>query len=310
MDQKQRRLKIIKALKLHTIQYEMHLSVLKAIGNTHDMSGTEGSGMLLLGMPGVGKTRTIEKYIETYMKGYGETESDTLTLCPIVKISIPSKPTVKGLIIKILNTVGHPALSGSEAQLDARLGCFIQKQGVEMLIFDECQHLLKEQAQVITRNVVNYIKTLMDEHKLAIVMSGLPEAKSSITQFEELYQRFTAEHIELRPFSLQSKEDQWQFSGYLNTYKRILKESGIVTIDLSSKPMQERIMLATQGVPRLINRLLEKVLSVGDLDKTLGINDFVQAYNKAQLNPDLGTFNPFKADIIKVRDRLDKSNRK
>ena len=303
-DQKQLSRDIIKAFKTKVIHHPAYCAVLEAIENTHAMSGIEGTGMLLLGTPGVGKTTSLEKYIERYMVIYGETESDTKTSYPIVKISIPSKPTIKGVIIKILNAVEHPDLTGSQAQLEVRLSRFIKTQDVEMLIFDECQHLLKEQAQISTRNVVNFIKTLMDDHQLAVIMAGIPEAKHSIIQFEELYQRFTAEHIELHPFSTEDTEERQRFCGYLNACRSILESMDVKTIDLATETMQERIELATQGLPRLINRLLVKAITLGDLNKTLNLNDFIQAYSKAQLNRELGLFNPFSAQPAKVSEKL------
>ena len=61
---------------------------------------------------------------------------------------------------------------------------------VELLIFDEFQHFLRDQAKSNTRGVVNHIKLMMDQHKLAVVMAGTPAGYRSIAQHDELYQRF------------------------------------------------------------------------------------------------------------------------
>ncbi|NRP38928.1 hypothetical protein XMA121_001549 [Marinobacterium sp. xm-a-121] len=50
-----------------TILHSQLKTAIKAISNTHSMSGIVGTGMLLLGPSGVGKTKILENYTKTYL---------------------------------------------------------------------------------------------------------------------------------------------------------------------------------------------------------------------------------------------------
>lgn len=299
-DQKALRTTIITALKTKVIKHPRLMESVEAMESIHAMSGISEAGMLLLGPSGVGKTTAIEQYCKRFMAAYGETETDTVSLRPIVHLTIPANATLKQMLNALLSSMDSAGKSGSAEQLAQHVSRAFELQGVELLILDECQHLLKEQAQTNTRNVLNQIKILMDKHKLAVVMSGITDAKKVIAQYDELYQRFLYAQIELHPFSVGSPEERQLFAAYLNTYARIMEEFGIRTIQLDSIIMLERIELATRGVPRLIFHLFMKVLLVADLNRTLSLNDFEQALARDQLNPELGLFNPFSASPAKV----------
>lgn len=287
------------------IPHPIFKDALDAIRDTQDMYGEVGTGMLLLGLPGLGKTTIIEKYIRDVLKEYGITEFDTRSERPVFKVEMPANPTIKGVLDKIIRAMGQEPYSGTQTVMEAQLNEIIANQKVQMIIFDECQHLLREQAQVKTRNVINFIKLLMDINKLAVVMAGTPDAASTIVKHEELDQRFTYRQVDLHPFSVNEKKDRETFSAYLNANRRILIDVGVNIIDLTSDHMLARMVLATMGRPRLINRLLDRAIQLADLSKTINMPDFEQAYAKTQLNKELGKFNPFSAPPKQVFAKLE-----
>lgn len=277
-----------------TINTAVVADAVARIHTTHAMAGVQGAGMLVLGDPGLGKTTILNTYVERFYSANQNLESDTLTLRPVVKISIPSRPTIKGIITKILDELGHPNSKGTQGQLELRLGAVIRNQGVQLLIFDEFQHLLREQADTSTRHVVNFIKVLMDDYKLAVVMAGLEKALDAISQHEELYQRFTYEQVYLRAFQLSTTQGVKEFGRYLNSTQRILEDAGIDIVQLTSEAMMQRLYLATRGIPRFITRLILRVLEDNDLSRRITVDDFREVYGRLRLNRELGTtYNPF-----------------
>ncbi|WP_292950259.1 MULTISPECIES: TniB family NTP-binding protein [unclassified Neptuniibacter] len=286
------------------IRYPKMDEALKLIdgGRKHAVASGKGTGMLLLGEPGVGKSVIIGKYVQEYFGVPKANESDVLTKCPVLKLSVPAKATVTSLLSKILRAAKHPKPTGSYSELVGRIETLVQEQGVQMIILDEFQHLLRRQAQISTRNVVNEIKVLMDDHGLAILLCGITDGFDLISEHEELYQRFTYEQIALTPFDVQTEEEHAAFKAYINVCCMIVKDSGVKCIDLTSKTMLQRLLLATAGKARLINRLFVKVLETSDLSKGINNADFHDAYERARLNPKIGMKNPFKMSPSKVNE--------
>ena len=277
------------------------IEALSSIKNVHQMSGVQGSGMLLLGNPGLGKSTILKKYYKANIK---IVEDDHLTTINIIKISIPAKPTIKSVIISILEKANHPVLTGTESQLTLRLNKIIKNQKVELLMFDEFQHLLREQAHISTHNVLNFIKTIMDENKIAIVMAGITSAKKIFSNYDELYQRFSYEIVHLYAYSLNSAYNIQNLRKYLNALHKILADLGIKIIPLNSDEIIQRIFLATDGIPRYIARLYYRILLISDLNNTITIDDFKKAYLNLNANVDNDLFNPFsvssKEKLIKM----------
>ena len=279
---------------------------LQSIRDTHSMTGIEGVGMLLLGDSGLGKTTILDKYIKDNLK---IEENDELTCINIIKVSIPSKPTIKSLITSILEEVNYPIIAGTESQLTTSLNNCIKKQKIELIIFDEFQHFLREQAQASTRNVTNFIKLIMDKHKLSMVMAGLKSGKEAISSYEELYQRFTFEQVILSPYSLRNEKEIEVFRNYMISIERIIKDLEISIIGLSHDEMLQKVIIATQGVPRLINRLFTKLLTNLKSNHEINIDDFINAYYKIKTNKNYSeSFNPFNINSKKKLIELSRWN--
>lgn len=287
------------------IRYPMMDEALERIdgGRKHAIASGIGTGMMLLGDPGMGKSVIVEKYVRDYFGAPKCNESDVLSKYPVIKLSVPSKPTVNSLLSKVLVAANHMKPTGSQAELEVRLKTLVKEQGVQMIILDEFQHLLRKQAQISTRNVVNCIKVLMDDHGLAILLCGITDGFDLIAEHEELYQRFTYEQIRLVPFDVSTKDEHSAFRAYIKVCCMILEDSGVKCIDLTTKTMLQRLLLATAGKLRLINRLFVKVLETSDLSKGINNADFQEAYGRASLNPKIGLLNPFKMSPAKVHEK-------
>lgn len=288
-----------------TIRHIQFEKALDAIAETHAMTGIQGTGMILTGMPGTGKTTILKRYVKTCLEMRDDIESETLTKWPVIRVVIPPKPTIISLIKTILYKVDHLVPKGTEADLKQRLAVLIDEQKVELVIFDEFQHLLREQAQISTRNVLNFIKVLMDECNLSVVMAGLPKGYDAISEFEELDQRLSFEQFHLQPLTLIDNGLSSNFSEYMATCEQILLDTGVQTVSLTSETMLKRLYLATQGKVRLISRLFIKVIQISDLSDKLVLQDYASAYDRARLNRKLGAFNPFSAPKSKVLEKLE-----
>lgn len=283
-------------------QHNRFVEALNEIGHTHALSGVEGTGMLLMGAPGLGKSSILKSYRKHHLKNRSDLDGPDGSKEPIILVSVPSEPTQKTLLQQILRASSYAgSVEGTAGKLRQKLDEFIVGRGVELLILDEFQHFLPEQAKSNTRGVVNQIKLLMDEHKLAVVMAGIPQGYRSIAKHEELYQRFAHRQVRLRPFNA---EDRFkEFRKYMRACRLSLEARGFGMIPLEDEEMLTRLFLATKGIPRLITHLLLAAITNTEPGEMVSITDLARAFSGRSLNPTLGKFNPFSASVDTVNKK-------
>jgi len=292
----------VKAFVKWRTQHNRFVEALDAIGQTHSMSGLEGTGMLVMGVPGLGKSSILKSYRKHHLKAREDLESPDGSKEPIILVSVPSDPTEKTLLQQILKASSYAgSITGTAGDLRQKLDEFIVGRGVELLILDEFQHFLPEQARFNTRGVVNQIKLLMDENKLAVVMAGTPEGYRSIARHDELYQRFAHRQVRLQPFNVDDRLKE--FRKYMRACRRSLEAKGFETIPLEDEEMLTRLFLATKGIPRLITHLLLAAITSVGPGETVTLNDLKRAFAGRSLNPALGKFDPFSAPMERVSER-------
>jgi len=285
-------------------RHERFQNAVVEIGHTHAMHGTGGAGMLLMGMPGLGKSSILASYIKHHLRARDDLETVDGSKEPIILVSVPAEPTLKTMIQEIILASGYQgSIKGTIGELKQKLDELIVQRGVEMLVIDEFQHFLREQAKSNTRGVVNHIKLLMDKHKLAVIMAGTPPGYRSIAQFEELYQRFAHRQIRLKPFRIDSPEELQVFGNYVNACAQFLHRHDIKTIRLANDKMLFRLFLATKGIPRLISHLLMTAIEGAEPGSRITMDDLSRAFGRSSLNPELDSFDPFKAPMEKVAER-------
>lgn len=281
------------------------------IQRTHATSGVEGAGMLLMGIPGLGKSSILASYIKHHLAGRDDLESLGRSKEPIILVSVPAEPTLKTLIQEILLASSFEgSIKGTVGELKQKLNELIRERGVELLIFDEFQHFLRDQAKSNTRGVVNHIKLMMDKHKLAVVMAGTPAGYRSIAHYDELYQRFAQRQTRLTPFQIDSEENLAAFGSYLRACAGFLQRHGVELIPLANKKMMVRIYVATKGIPRLIAGLIKMALESAEQGKPITQKDLAEGFAKTSMNPDLKTFNPFRAPYERVLERAGEAQKK
>lgn len=289
-------------------QHASFKQAVEEIGRTHAMFGLEGMGMLLMGVSGVGKSSILASYCKHHLANRNDLESSERSKEPILLVSVPAEPTLKTLIQEILQASSYEvSIKGTVGELKQKLDQLILERGVELLIFDEFQHFLREQARSNTRGVVNHIKLMMDKHKLAVVMAGVPEGYKSIARYEELYQRFAQSQTRLEPFKVESEADLQAFGSYLRACTSFLERKKVKVVPLANKEMMVRLYVATKGIPRFIRTLIMRALDDAEPNETISLQDLARAFAKTSINPALKNFNPFRAPYERVYERAKKA---
>ncbi|MFC1520211.1 TniB family NTP-binding protein [Pseudomonadota bacterium] len=278
----------VKELRFKTYFHSAFLNALEGLRDTFAMSGFEATGCTLFGEPGVGKSRLIRYFVtEVYAKPEYQL-TNNLTPIPIISIRVPGKPTINSICEQILKcTQKHytpPSRTGDSIRL--RVTRVLQYLNVEMIIFDEFQHLLRKHATIRTADVVAFIKVLMDEHGLSVVFAGLPEAQSLLEEHPELSQRMSFAKVDLYPFSLEEDGpcNLRDFVAYIKSIEGNFNDLGVKIFPLASIDMITRLYLATLGNPRRIGQLFNRVMLKYHDKYAINTQEFQQVFSQMPFN--------------------------
>jgi hypothetical protein len=232
----------------------------------------------LLGPSGSGKSRVLETVYQRHQPSRGR---DGLNI-PIIRVSVPSKPTIKGLGDLILKEIDkNDDRKATENQLTRRIQVLMKNCGTGILMLDEFQHFYDKHSQVVWHHVADWLKVLVDSVRCVLVVAGLPECSAVIEQNEQLMRRFRAP-IRLPRFSWQEDSERNEFIACLEAFHEVINDHFNVP-RFYEDPWAFRCYCATGGLIGYLKNLLSELLvhSVVNNKKKLDLADFDIAYMNA-----------------------------
>jgi DNA transposition AAA+ family ATPase len=207
------RVQMVEQLYIHFPRNE---AVLNAIGRCHSHArlSKESEGLLIQGDTGAGKTTIVKLYMQRYPRYHTE-ES---TVVPVLYAKVPVPATCKSLVTKLLLEIGDPAADrGSQISQTIRLMRYLEACGVELLILDEFQHFQDRDSLKVLKTVSDWLKILMDDTGVPIVLAGLPYSHTILDSEnnEQLQRRFSLRMV-LDAFRYNTSQERQDFRRFLN----------------------------------------------------------------------------------------------
>ncbi len=232
----------------------------KAIRNHHAHARltNEPEGLLIQGETGAGKTTIVKLYMQDYPRSYTQEN----TLVPVLYAKVPVPATCKSLVTMLLTAIGDPAAEkGSQVLQTLRLKRYMEACKVELLILDEFQHFQDRDSLKVLKTVSDWLKVLMDETRVPIVLAGLPYSHTILDApgNEQLQRRF-AIRLELEPFGYESSRERQDFRRFLNVIddKLPLAEKS----DLADPGTALCVYEATNGVVAHVMKLVRRATAI------------------------------------------------
>lgn len=215
-----------------------------------------GGGLLIIGHSGGGKSTLLEHYESQYPRVHEK----EITRIPVLRVSVPSSPSAKSLAEAILVALKDPkAHRGTASEKTERILVWLERCSVELILFDEFQHLFYTTSVIVFRDVTDWLKRLISNANVGIVACGLPEAALVVDSNEQLARRFSA-RIQLTPFSLDDDEDFLEFRGLLRSFQKLLPIP--VETELHEANLARRMHVASYGLLDYLGKVLEGAVSV------------------------------------------------
>lgn len=147
-----------------------------------------GQHLLVTGESGTGKTTLCKALVEHYPRS---TLPDR-DVIPVLVVPIPPAATIASVAESMLTRLGDPdPTRGTTSSKTVRAGHLARACGVELLMFDEANHI-QDRGQSPTQYMVgDWLKSLMDEMSVPTVLLGLPRVEDLLKVNEQLRRRFT-----------------------------------------------------------------------------------------------------------------------
>lgn len=215
-----------------------------------------GSGLLICGPSGVGKSTILHKYASqfpSYKQG-------SLTVLPVLTVTCPSSATANGLISAMFDAMGFPIPSRTDlADKTIKLCKLIKLYQVELIMIDEFQHTYYSRSMSDFRQLIDTVKNIMIETNVVSVLFGLEEIDEVISTNEQVARRH-AEKIKLSTFEFDEADDFKEFRAVLKAYQNAL----IIPpqTPLYEANLARRFLIASNGNLDYLRRILEKSVEI------------------------------------------------
>ena len=251
------------------------------------------SGFTLLGPSGSGKT-TVLNCLE---KQHPAKITPEGLVKPILMVTVPATPTIRELITVLLDGLGAPHTNTKDtvATKTKQLKTLVKNCGVKMIILEEYQHFVIRGDKRLYE-AADWLKVFLDETKVLVVVSGLPEARLALDMNVQLARRFSA-NIMMPRFDWNNVKDRQEFKGILHAFQVGLNEIDFPS--LHSDDMSFRFYIGTGGLISNIKKILQEALyrSLSDNRKFVTMEDLAETWELTMKHPSHETFNPFLRDL-------------
>jgi hypothetical protein len=255
--------------------------------------------LALLGESGAGKSFLLD-YVENMNP---RVETDDGMVIPLVRASVPSKPTIKNVAEEILSKLDpdDPRRSYTESQITRRIEVLMDECDTDVIVLEEFQHFYDRTTERVWEHAADWLKRLIEVKKKKnqtrriLIVSGLKQSMDVILQNSQLKRRFKAP-LFLPCFSWRVPKQRAEFAACYNGFADVMKEHFSMP-DVKENSMYFRCYCATGGLIGYLKALSHEVVdyAVKDKKKKLGLKDFEDAFNRILFsNPDLKiTYRPF-----------------
>ncbi|MGV8991611.1 MAG: TniB family NTP-binding protein [Thiobacillus sp.] len=259
--------------------------------------------LLVLGESGTGKSSLCQWLIQKIPR-YALPDRDVL---PVLIVPIPAAATIASMVEIMLGALGDPALgSGTASSKTMRAVTLCRACRVEVILFDEAQHLYDRGLATTHYMVADWIKSFIDQVGVPTVFLGLPRLEHLLQINEQLRRRFSRRvHLALGQNDSESIHSEClQLFISLGSCLPIPLSCG----EVGWNELGMRIYYATDGRVAYMKKLLTRALTTAiqqHLDQ-IGLEELEKAFTEEIWWEGVGEFNPFNR-LFEFR-RLDRGN--
>ena len=269
------------------------------IRGAHRSYFTNPRGLMILGEPGVGKSKLARVYRDNCSKP--STDERTKNTVLIVEV-VPSY-SLDWFYTKILDALGDPKPdSGKISSKELRVIQLFKAQEVQLLIFDEIHNLLPgDLTGAQTRRMANTLKTLMNSIQVPIVLLGEERAKGLLL-IEKAFESRFKKVVYLRNMGYSNDIER---QSYIKFLASISSKIEVPCIALDNDDFAIRMYAASAGnVREMIQIVTEAIDSMLESERSITLKTFAFAFEQMSSNPLKLSSNPFSVKVQSLYEKL------
>jgi len=281
------------------VWHDSYLEAREAVELARRMHGTESAGVMLLGDPGLGKSFFIRNDAKKHNTQYeGEVDKH-----PYLYLDTPPDLSVDGYLSDMLEKLGDPEPDqGRLPRKRRRLKHYIKELGVQIIFIDEFQDILAQRNITARSKGVKFVKWLMNEARVSVVLAGLPLSEEILKVDEQLNTRFNTV-IHLKPFSMINVEEYEHYMGFMEALLSMFPRTLVGGLN---HEMLVRLLLASNGIPRTLKKLLVVAIDAtekgAEVDKVILHDAWMKVIPRAEHQ--VGNAIPFCSTLRSVEKTL------
>jgi type II secretory pathway predicted ATPase ExeA len=242
------------------IKHRSYEAVRRGIAALHlrHLEGHGGDGLFVTGQSGSGKSFLVK----TYAAMFPATDDRTGRCMPLLLAKAPPRPTVATMVAQLLKAIGVPRARRGSKEWDEtdRLLDLIYELGVEIIILDEVNNFHDHAGQSVLSEFTDWVKSLLDDTGLPIVLVGLPRSSSVILKNMQLRRRFSG-GVTLAPFTTDSKASWREFRAVLKTLHH---RTPLKAVQYSDQLLARRFYFASSGLMSYPYKIINKAIEIAN----------------------------------------------
>jgi len=250
------------------VQHSSFQSATTRIQRCYDgaLSGSDPTCLAIIGESRTGKTRVLENFESMYPRIRVEDGYKV----PVLRIKVHSKPTVKGLVEELLHALGDPMYGkrATENEKTRQLKTQLTNAETKLIFLDEFQHFIDQGTQKVQHQVTDWLKMVVDDLRIGLVVAGLPSSVAVISKNDQLVRRFMDPCI-LSRFNWLDIPEQNEFRSLLHSIQDNLTPFKMP--DLESENMALRMYVASGGLIGYVVKILREATALAIERKNMAI---------------------------------------
>ncbi len=246
------------------------------------VGGQRDNVALLTGPTRSGKS-TLVRMLQAKYPAYNDPITGDLQQ-PVVIVVVPENCTTKALAYAVLEKLKVPFVKAPERELVTMMKFHMRKQGVQILVLDELQHMIDSRAnkQRFAQGTTDWIKVLTTEGVCSVLGVGVESTQILVTMNPQFGSRLHP-NIELVPLDMADKADRSLFLAMLARIQDAFKD--VLEFKLTSGDLPHRLMIASRGC---IGSLIKVIRDAGTIaimaeEEAVTIEHIDRGWRKSQL---------------------------